>query len=487
MKENMFIRQMRNTAAILLLVYLLLSIITGSIVRKEFTVTLVPPPNETVFTMEDLEYVSWDPAVLSCRILEYNPDSVTVQLKGLRAGKTSCSLRVKASGEVLSDDFYTVYFTGMVVDQASGDFSSCRVLALLLILALTAFNLLLWMGFFSSRRLLGYSYYSIFFIGAACWLSLTTVLLWILYFGHANMQTMYSSVQAIGRNFAILTCPLVLLFSLLLCISNLTLLRHEGCSFPNILGILLSVLMAAGILVIQMIGMHGFKGSEFFVEVQSALYETLCTVYSFAECFLLGAIVNGALSACHKPKQDLDYMIILGCKIKKDGTLFPLIRGRVDQVLTQYRNQLAHSGKKLYFVPSGGQGSDEMISEAEGMRRYLLSQGIPKEQILLEDQSGNTAENMRFSKALIQTHAAEHHITNPRIAFSTTNYHVFRSGIISRQQEFYPEGVGSPTKWYFWPNAFVREMVGMAAYTKRLLAVMLLVMVVFVISIQFIF
>lgn len=59
------------------------------------------------------------------------------------------------------------------------------------------------------------------------------------------------------------------------------------------------------------------------------------------------------------------------------------------------------------FVPSGGQGSDEIISEGEAMKRYLLEQGIPEDQIMPETKSTNTLENMKFSKELINDENAK--------------------------------------------------------------------------------
>ncbi|MGN0455632.1 MAG: YdcF family protein [Acutalibacteraceae bacterium] len=69
-------------------------------------------------------------------------------------------------------------------------------------------------------------------------------------------------------------------------------------------------------------------------------------------------------------------------------------------------------------------------------------------------ESTNTLENMKFSKELIGDNDA-------KVAFSTTNYHVFRSGIFSNQAKLKAEGIGSKTKWYFWPNAFIREFIGL--------------------------
>ena len=46
-------------------------------------------------------------------------------------------------------------------------------------------------------------------------------------------------------------------------------------------------------------------------------------------------------------------------------------------------------------------------------------------------------------------------------AFSTSSYHVYRGGILAAESGWNIDGMGSPTKWYFWPNAFLREFVGL--------------------------
>lgn len=48
---------------------------------------------------------------------------------------------------------------------------------------------------------------------------------------------------------------------------------------------------------------------------------------------------------------------------------------------------------------------------------------------------------------------------NGNIIFATTNYHVFRSGIIANNQGLECEGIGSKTKWYFYSNALIREFI----------------------------
>lgn len=203
--------------------------------------------------------------------------------------------------------------------------------------------------------------------------------------------------------------------------------------------------------------------------VFNILYSVVSTI--FIEIFLVSTKACALIAAKHKPKYDKDYIIILGCGIKKDGTLLPLLRGRVDKAIEFYKTQLENTGKKAVFVPSGGQGGDEIISEGEAMKSYLLEQGIPVDQIMPETKSTNTLENMKFSKELINDE-------NAKVAFSTTNYHLFRGGMFASQVNMNAEGMGSRTKWYFWPNAFIREFAGLiVSQKKRIISVVLAVAV----------
>jgi uncharacterized SAM-binding protein YcdF (DUF218 family) len=68
---------------------------------------------------------------------------------------------------------------------------------------------------------------------------------------------------------------------------------------------------------------------------------------------------------------------------------------------------------------------------------------------------------MRFSKEKIW--AVD---PNGKVAFSTTNYHVFRGGLCARRVKMRAVGMGAKTRWYFWPNAAVREFVGLLTAHK---------------------
>ncbi len=79
---------------------------------------------------------------------------------------------------------------------------------------------------------------------------------------------------------------------------------------------------------------------------------------------------------------------------------------------------------------------------------------------------------MRFSKEKIWERDPQ-----AKIAFSTTNYHVFRSGLFARRVKMRAVGMGAKTKWYFWPNAAVREFIGLLTKHRGKQALILGVMI----------
>ena len=119
-------------------------------------------------------------------------------------------------------------------------------------------------------------------------------------------------------------------------------------------------------------------------------------------------------------------------------------------------------GAPATFVPSGGQGPDEVISEAQSMRDYLVSRGVSPDRIVLEDRSSTTSENMEFSRKVIEEHAGRD-VGELLVGFSTTNHHVFRGYVFAHRAGMAVQGMGSRTRAYFWPNAFLREFAGLLA------------------------
>ena len=308
-----------------------------------------------------------------------------------------------------------------------------------------------------------YSYNTIYYVGFALFFLSVALTHWVEAWGAAahpdqfNALTLLSLFLGSAKTYMLLSTPFMVLFSCALCVSNVALIRHEGLRFVNVLGILLSFCLVGGIAFLWVADYYA-SGSVYQVMAHDLLVNLFAAVYLYVECMVIGSMVANAIVARHEPPKDRNYVIILGCGIRADGTPTPLLAGRCDRALEFDRSQQAAGGPALTFVTSGGKGSDEVVSESESMRRYLVEHGVEPGRIVMEDQSTNTRENMRFSKERIAEHAAPG--TTPKVAFSTTNYHVFRSGLFARRVKMRAQGMGARTKWWFWPNAAVREFVG---------------------------
>ncbi len=311
-----------------------------------------------------------------------------------------------------------------------------------------------------------YSYNTIFCFGFALFALSVLITLVVLAVRILKYPAVYTagmilhSLLGSAKTYMLVSVPFLLAFSAALGVSNIALILHEGKRLVNLLGILLSFLLLAGAAFLFWFDFSA-SGSRREVMLHDLLANLFAAIYLYFECMLIGTIVADAIAARYEPEKDKDFLIVLGCGLKRDGTPTPLLRGRLDRALAFYEEQKARTGKTAVFVVSGGQGPDEPVPESAAMKRYLMERGVPETQIVEEDRSTDTFENMKFSKEKILA-------IDPaaKIAFSTTNYHVFRSGLFARRVKMRAVGMGAKTKWYFWPNAAVREFAGLL--TKHL-------------------
>jgi len=406
-------------------------------------------------------------------------NDVQVSLKATQPGEVWYEVR-DAGGEKLSTQHYRVGRFLTVYDYDTGGFTG----DMLVMVALTAF----WLGtafimLRAFRRTTGpafYAYDTIYYVGFGLFTLVTGAVMLNLTLRRLiqprelTMLDVYSALSGAGCNFMMVTLPALVVCAVAMIVSNIALLFHEQARLKNLLGLPVGLTLLAGeALAIFLQSRSLFHSSRAF-RAQIVVTDVYCAVFAYFECMLIGAAACGLLAAKHVPSRDRDFIIILGCGFRKDGSLSPLLRGRVDRALDFWRDQQSQSGRTAVLVPSGGQGSDETMSEAEAMRRYLVAQGVPGDKILPEDRSTNTFQNMAYSKALTD---ASH--PGGKVAFATTNYHVFRSGVWARLAGLEAEGMGARTRWWYWPNAFMRECAGLLARRWREELVMVAAMALF--------
>ena len=279
-----------------------------------------------------------------------------------------------------------------------------------------------------------------------------------------NIIDIYNNTLKSFSYFAMLTLPCIIILAFYSIITNAVLIKKEGFNPRNLLGIILGVFALLGLLGSQTLYYVVTKvltstDKQF---IKYTLDICINATLSYLYTLIIATLYCNIKAANHLPTFDKDFIIIMGAKINKDGSLTSLLKGRADKAIEFAKKQYESTKKKVVYVPSGGKGSDEVIAEAEAIKNYLIQKGIDKKQIIIEDKSTSTIENMKFSKGKI-----DEINDKGNIVFSTTNYHVFRSGVIANNQGIDCEGIGSKTKWYFYTNALIREFIASLVQERR--------------------
>jgi uncharacterized SAM-binding protein YcdF (DUF218 family) len=113
------------------------------------------------------------------------------------------------------------------------------------------------------------------------------------------------------------------------------------------------------------------------------------------------------------------------------------------------------------------------------MADYALSEGVPESDMLLEDRSRNTEENIRFSAELMRSDAEGiSQEKTYRCAVVTSSYHLMRALMITKRQKLRCTGYGAHTKLYFSLNAFLREYAGYFRDTRYMRIIHLIALTV---------
>ena len=164
-----------------------------------------------------------------------------------------------------------------------------------------------------------------------------------------------------------------------------------------------------------------------------------------------GVILCGGMM---EAEQGLNYIVVLGARV--NGTVpSGSLRNRI-RVGAEY----LRDNPQTIAVLSGAQGSGEEISEARCMYDNMVAAGIDPARLILEEQSTDTAENLRNSRALIPEGAS--------VGLVTNNFHIFRALALARNQGWTDvRGVPVATTMLSLPHYLMREFVGVVYETLR--------------------
>ena len=273
--------------------------------------------------------------------------------------------------------------------------------------------------------------------------------------------------QAVGIVMMVLAFLFLLAFLILptfLIPNGFVMMRKEGKSLANLLSLLLGLVLLAGEVALVMWFTGIYSDRMNVLANLSPFLLFLIVTWIYVSLTFLSFLFYCLFLQIIPVKRDFDYVIIHGSGIRNDGTVTKLLADRCDKAIEIYRRDPTPP----YLIPSGGQGKDEVCSEAEAMKRYLLEKGIPADHILMEDQSTTTMENIRNSKAIIDAREGRKYT-----ALVTSNYHVYRAMRYARTARLKAVGIGSRTASYYFPSALIREFIAVHREKKHLIIYLL--------------
>lgn len=324
-----------------------------------------------------------------------------------------------------------------------------------------------WVLFFVVVPVLCFSY-SVFYRPTSLW---TGFLFFI------SVSTIYLTVivklEAVNSRLAVFLALPAIILLLLINIFGMTagviglfwnervLLKKEGFSISNLLPLIVGV----GLILFQvmLLVVAYYSSNPYITSLSSFISLSFGYIVSIFFFYFLTSLLYNWFPITYK----VDYIIVLGAGLINGERVTPLLASRIDAGVALYDKQVKKYQHHPTIILSGGQGPDEKISEAQAMMNYIEDKGYEINCVYLEEKSTNTKENLQFSEQIAYKNDNIKDFNRKNIVLASNNYHVLRAGKLGNKIGIFARAVGSRTKCYYLPTAFIREYIGYLHFSKR--------------------
>lgn len=157
-------------------------------------------------------------------------------------------------------------------------------------------------------------------------------------------------------------------------------------------------------------------------------------------------------------KKRADTILVLGAKSYMNGHYNPCLEARVQHAVNLYKQGF---GKKI--IMSGGNDKEDNKNEATTMKQIAEELKVPSSDIILENKSTSTYENVLFSGKIM------HQLGLNSVIIVTEPFHSPRASLIAKKMKF--NYTVSPTltsqcwqRWKYGSRYFLREPFAIVGY-----------------------
>ncbi len=147
--------------------------------------------------------------------------------------------------------------------------------------------------------------------------------------------------------------------------------------------------------------------------------------------------------------ENVDCIIVLGCKVKDDGTPSHMLQDRLD-----FGCELYEMGAAPKLLMSGDHGRTE-YDEVNNMKNYAMDKGIASEDIFMDHAGFSTYDSMYRARDIFGC---------KKVIIVTQEYHLYRALYIAKKLGLEAYGVASDPREYSGQTA--RDLREVLARTK---------------------
>lgn len=220
--------------------------------------------------------------------------------------------------------------------------------------------------------------------------------------------------------------------------------KGYAITFANFFAILGVVLIIFGLFEILADKKAIMKKVPWLIYIARIIFFSLLVSFMIIESLV---IYNGF----KKDTGKAGYIVILGAMVRGE-TPSLILNERLEEGLRYIKKN-----PEIQVILSGGKGPGENISEAEAMKRYLVSHGIEETRLIKEDKSTSTMENLKFTRDIINKIDNKKNIS---LLIVTSDFHMFRAKFLAKRNGFKPLGMPSNTILSIKPTYYIREYFG---------------------------
>lgn len=147
--------------------------------------------------------------------------------------------------------------------------------------------------------------------------------------------------------------------------------------------------------------------------------------------------------------EDVDCILVLGCKVENDGSPSPMLRDRLTRGVDLY-----FQGASPKLLMSGDHGKED-YNEVGAMKEFAIEKGVPSENVFMDHAGFSTYESVYRAKEIFGA---------DKIIIVTQQYHLYRALYIAKALEVEAYGVGCDYNTY--AGQWTREVREILARNK---------------------